>query len=229
MDVPFVHLDVRSCFSLKEGAYTPEQLVERTVALGMPAVALTDRDGLYGAARFVRACEQAGVRPILGASVTVRAPSATARRCARDPARRGCDRLREPVPAADRRAPARCTRRPVGRDRADLRACRRHDGAARATVPRRPSGSRRPHGRRGRACGAVPRSVRSRPGASSPLSIGSRSARHAELRAMLRFAERLDAPAIATNPVRYLVPEPTRSSPTPSSACGGSCRSRRPT
>ena len=29
----------------------------------MPAVALTDRDGLYGAARFVDACEQQGVRP----------------------------------------------------------------------------------------------------------------------------------------------------------------------
>jgi error-prone DNA polymerase len=38
-------------------------------------VALTDRDGLYGAARFVHACEQAGVGPVLGASLTVRAPS----------------------------------------------------------------------------------------------------------------------------------------------------------
>ena len=68
-----MHLDVRSCFSLKEGAFTPEQLVGRAVELGMPAVALTDRDGLYGAARFVKACEQQGVKPILGASLTVRA------------------------------------------------------------------------------------------------------------------------------------------------------------
>ena len=67
---PFVHLDVRSCFSLKEGAFTPEQLVRRAAELGMPAVALTDRDGLYGAARFVKACEQQGVKPILGASLT---------------------------------------------------------------------------------------------------------------------------------------------------------------
>src|ERR1700675_4559606 len=44
----FAHLDVRSCFSLKEGAFTPEQLVARAAELGMPAVALTDRDGLYG-------------------------------------------------------------------------------------------------------------------------------------------------------------------------------------
>ena len=70
---PFVHLDVRSCFSLKEGAFTPEQLVGRAVELGMSAVALTDRDGLYGAARFVKACENEGVKPILGASLTVRA------------------------------------------------------------------------------------------------------------------------------------------------------------
>ncbi len=75
----FVHLDVRSCFSLKEGAFTPEQLAARVEAhqasdSDPPAVAITDRDGLYGAARFVRACESAGVRPILGASLTVRAP-----------------------------------------------------------------------------------------------------------------------------------------------------------
>jgi error-prone DNA polymerase len=68
----FVHLDVRSCFSLKEGAFTPEQLAARAAAHTAPAVAMTDRDGLYGAARFVRACEAEGVRPILGASITVR-------------------------------------------------------------------------------------------------------------------------------------------------------------
>src|SRR3954463_2764937 len=73
MGLPFVHLDVRSCFSLKEGACTPEQLAARAAEVGMPAVALTDRDGLYGAARFVHACASAGVQPILGASLTVRA------------------------------------------------------------------------------------------------------------------------------------------------------------
>ena len=71
---PVVHLDVRSCFSLKEGAFTPEQLVRAAAAQGMPAVALTDRDGLYGAARFVAACAKEGIKPILGASLTVRAP-----------------------------------------------------------------------------------------------------------------------------------------------------------
>src|SRR3990172_205747 len=71
---PYVHFDVRSYFSLKEGAFSPEHLARRAAELGMPAVALADRDGLYGAARFVAACEREGVRPILGASLTLRAP-----------------------------------------------------------------------------------------------------------------------------------------------------------
>src|SRR5687768_6260004 len=68
----FVHLDVRSYFSLKEGALSPEALARRAAELQMPAVAIADRDGLYGVARFVEACEHEGVHPILGASVTVR-------------------------------------------------------------------------------------------------------------------------------------------------------------
>ena len=71
----FVHLDVRSYFSLKEGAFAPEQLAEQAAGLGMSAVAMTDRNGLYGAARFVSACQRNGLKPILGASLTVRAPA----------------------------------------------------------------------------------------------------------------------------------------------------------
>src|SRR6266516_4874010 len=74
----FVHLDVRSYFSLKDGAFSPEELALRAAQLGMPAVALTDRDGLYGAARFVSACHQVGVRPILGATLTLRENSGDA-------------------------------------------------------------------------------------------------------------------------------------------------------
>ncbi|MGH2589693.1 MAG: PHP domain-containing protein, partial [Actinomycetota bacterium] len=72
MSGAFVHLDVRSFFSIKEGAFSPESLARRAAELGMPAVALADRDGVYGAARFVNACEREGVRAILGASLTVR-------------------------------------------------------------------------------------------------------------------------------------------------------------
>src|SRR5438093_6034518 len=69
---PFIHLSVRSYFSMKDGAMSPEDLALRAAELGMPAVALTDRDGLYGAARFADACRQVGVRPIFGAALTVR-------------------------------------------------------------------------------------------------------------------------------------------------------------
>src|SRR5437867_12995897 len=74
---PFVHLSARSYFSMKDGAFSPEDLALRAAELGMPAVALTDRDGLYGAARFADACRQVSaqvtpVRPILGATLTVR-------------------------------------------------------------------------------------------------------------------------------------------------------------
>src|SRR5437773_12513388 len=68
----FVHLSVRSFFSIKDGAFSPEDLAFRAAELGMPAVAITDRDGLYGAPRFAAACARVGVRPIFGAALTVR-------------------------------------------------------------------------------------------------------------------------------------------------------------
>src|SRR5436309_13647362 len=68
---PFVHLSARSYFSMKDGAFSPEELALRAAELGMPSVALTDRDGLYGAARFVDQCARVGVRPILGATLTL--------------------------------------------------------------------------------------------------------------------------------------------------------------
>src|SRR5262249_13786196 len=68
----FVHLNVRSYFSLRDGAFSPEDLVLRSAELGMPAVAMTDRDGLYGSARFAHACAKVGVRPIFRATLTVR-------------------------------------------------------------------------------------------------------------------------------------------------------------
>ena len=61
MSEAFAHLHVASGFSLRYGASTPATLVERAAALGQPALALTDRDGLYGAIRFVQACDEAGI------------------------------------------------------------------------------------------------------------------------------------------------------------------------
>ena len=74
MSEAFAHLHVASGFSLRYGASTPATLVERAAAHGQPALALTDRDGLYGAIRFVQACDEAGIAPVLGVDLAVSAP-----------------------------------------------------------------------------------------------------------------------------------------------------------
>ncbi|MCC6630158.1 MAG: PHP domain-containing protein [Chloroflexi bacterium] len=68
---PFVHLDVASAFSFRTGASSPEALVERAAELGFEALALTDRNGPYGAPRFAAAARAAGIEAIVGATVTV--------------------------------------------------------------------------------------------------------------------------------------------------------------
>jgi error-prone DNA polymerase len=65
----FVHLHVASAFSVHHGTTWPEELVQ---AAGGTAAALTDRDGLYGAVRHVRACLAAGIAPVVGAELRVR-------------------------------------------------------------------------------------------------------------------------------------------------------------
>ncbi len=67
----FTHLHVASGYSLQYGASSPAALVERAAELGLPALALTDRDGLYGAVKFATACSQAGVAPLLGVDLAV--------------------------------------------------------------------------------------------------------------------------------------------------------------
>jgi error-prone DNA polymerase len=71
MDSGYVELHCHSYFSLLDGASSPEALVERAAALGYPALALTDRDGLYGAVRFWQAAGEWGLKPITGAEVTL--------------------------------------------------------------------------------------------------------------------------------------------------------------
>ena len=66
MSDPFVHLHVASGYSMRYGTAHPSALVERAVDHGMDTLGLTDRDGIYGAVKFVKACMSAGVRPVLG-------------------------------------------------------------------------------------------------------------------------------------------------------------------
>ena len=72
--VGFVHLHVHSSYSLHAALPTPEAIVEAAHRLEMPAVALTDRDALFGAIKFLRRAEELGVKPILGLELTL-APS----------------------------------------------------------------------------------------------------------------------------------------------------------
>jgi error-prone DNA polymerase len=67
----YVELRTRSAFSFLEGASNPEDLIDRAAALEYPAIALGDRNGVYGAPRFHRAANEAGVRAIVGAEVNV--------------------------------------------------------------------------------------------------------------------------------------------------------------
>ncbi|MHB0928389.1 MAG: DNA polymerase III subunit alpha [Candidatus Nanopelagicales bacterium] len=62
----FTHLHVASGFSLRHGADTPQTIVSAAAAHDQPAVALTDRDSLAGAVRFVAACREAGIGAIVG-------------------------------------------------------------------------------------------------------------------------------------------------------------------
>src|SRR3954470_19008146 len=72
----YVELHAASAFSFLRGASLPETLVERAATLGYPALALLDADGVYGAPRFHRAATQAGIRPIIGAELTIRSGTA---------------------------------------------------------------------------------------------------------------------------------------------------------
>ncbi|GLY32893.1 DNA polymerase III subunit alpha [Kineosporia sp. NBRC 101731] len=71
MPHPFTHLHVASGYSLRYGASSPRQLVEQAVSEGLTSLALTDRDGLYGAVKFVSSCKEAGIEPALGVNLAV--------------------------------------------------------------------------------------------------------------------------------------------------------------
>ena len=70
----FVHLHVASAYSLRYGVASPAALVARAAQHGMHALALTDRDGLYGAVKHGVACAEAGIATILGADLALAGP-----------------------------------------------------------------------------------------------------------------------------------------------------------
>ncbi len=70
-DAPYVELRCRSAFSFLEGASLPEDLIARAAELGHAALALGDRDGVYGAPRFWKAARAAGIAAIVAAEVSL--------------------------------------------------------------------------------------------------------------------------------------------------------------
>jgi error-prone DNA polymerase len=66
----FIELHSRSAFSFLEGSSLPEDLIAMCAHLNMPAMALLDRDGVYGAPRFYMAAKKAGIKAHIGAEVT---------------------------------------------------------------------------------------------------------------------------------------------------------------
>jgi len=71
MNADYAELHCHSCFSFREGASTPLELVLQARTLGYSALALTDHDNLAGAMEFARTAKEWGVRPITGAEVTL--------------------------------------------------------------------------------------------------------------------------------------------------------------
>jgi DNA polymerase-3 subunit alpha len=68
----FVHLKVRSAYSLTEGANKVDKVVALAKDNDMPAVAVTDRNNLFGALEFSQYAAKAGIQPIVGCDLAIR-------------------------------------------------------------------------------------------------------------------------------------------------------------
>ena len=73
----YLELHASSAFSFLEAASLPEALIAQAARFGYPAIALLDRDGVYGAPRFHRAATAAGIKAIIGAELTLDATASS--------------------------------------------------------------------------------------------------------------------------------------------------------
>src|SRR3989449_1392655 len=71
MAAPYVELHSHSNFSFLDGGSHPYELAMRAAELEMPALAITDTGGVYGAVRHLQACRKLGVKPIIGSALEV--------------------------------------------------------------------------------------------------------------------------------------------------------------
>jgi error-prone DNA polymerase len=70
----YIELHARSAFSFLEGGSVPEELIAAGMELNMPAMALLDRDGVYGSPRFHMAGKKNGIKAHIGAEISVQSP-----------------------------------------------------------------------------------------------------------------------------------------------------------
>lgn len=73
----FVNLKNTTEFSITESINKVDELVEKAVSSGMPALAVTDKNGLFGAIKFYKAAKTAGIKPILGINASIESSSLT--------------------------------------------------------------------------------------------------------------------------------------------------------
>lgn len=66
---PFVHLHCHTDYSLLDGCARIDRYMQRCKELNMPALAMTDHGNLFGAINFYRACEKAGIKPLIGCEI----------------------------------------------------------------------------------------------------------------------------------------------------------------
>jgi DNA polymerase-3 subunit alpha len=71
---PFVPFRILSAYTMLEGAIDPKAMAKLAKERGFPAIAIADRNGLYGAVMFANACKAEGVQPIIGALLGVARP-----------------------------------------------------------------------------------------------------------------------------------------------------------
>ena len=81
----YVELHARSAFSFLQAAALPEELAQSCAALEMPAMALLDAEGVYGAPRFHLAAEKLGIKAHIGAELPLQMEAANPARTARLP------------------------------------------------------------------------------------------------------------------------------------------------
>ena len=188
----------------------PKTIAERAAKLGFPAIALTDRNGLYGAMPFSDACIAKGVQPIIGAMLGVARPPEIGGEAAIDwlallaQGRAGlCQSLQAGLVGAPR---------PAARGGA---ACRVRD--ARGPERRADRADRRRRRARSRGCSPTGSATRPRPistgcrrcspaGSTSSSSAAAIAVEEAAEEALIELAYARDLPLVATNPAAYADP-----------------------